>query len=325
MAFGRYLLRRAAFALLLVFVAASAALLITHLAPSECDADVTLEVDARVACDERRELGLERPIVTQYVDWISRAARFDFGVSLFYSRRPVADLVRGRALNTAVLAFTALVFATAVGLPLGVYTGVRQRGLGVSAVRGISLLMLSMPPLLASLLLVLLAARTRWLPTGGMMSSNAADLSWWQWIGDVALHVPVPALALALPFTATLERMQSQAMSEAAAAPFVSAARARGVGQMRAMLRHAWPLSLRSILGLYGFMIGTLFSGSFVVELITGWPGLGRLMYDALHARDLYLVAGCAATGALFLAIGMFISDLLLAAADPRTRVGASA
>jgi peptide/nickel transport system permease protein len=325
MVLGRYLLRRAAFALLLVFAASSAALLITRAAPSECDADVALEVETRVACDQRRALGLERPIATQYVEWLSRAARFDFGVSFYYSGRPVADLVRGRALNTAVLAFTALVFATAVGIPLGVYTGIRRSGLGVAAVRSASLLMLSMPPLLASLMLVLLAARTRWLPTGGMVSSNAADLSWWQWMIDVALHVPVPALALAIPFTATLERMQSQAMREAAAAPFVSAARARGVGQMRAMLRHAWPLSLRSILGLYGFMIGTLFSGSFIVELITGWPGLGRLMYDALHARDLYLVAGCAATGALFLAIGMLISDLLLAAADPRTRVGAAA
>jgi peptide/nickel transport system permease protein len=325
MVLGRYLLRRAVFALLLVFVASSAALLITRLAPSECSAGIALEIETRVACEQRRELGLERPLATQYVDWISRAVRFDFGVSFFYSGRSVAELVRGRALNTAVLAFTALVFATVVGIPLGVYTGIRQRGLGVAAVRGLSLLMLSMPPLLASLMLVVIAARTRWLPTGGMVSSSAPDLSWWQWIMDVALHVPVPALALAIPFTATLERMQSQAMTEAAGAPFVSAARARGVSQARAMLRHAWPLSLRSILGLYGFMIGTLFSGSFVVELVTGWPGLGKLMYDALHARDLYLVAGCAATGAFFLVVGMFISDLLLAAVDPRTRVGAAA
>ena len=324
MIIGRYLLRRAAFALLLVFVASSAALLITRLAPTECASGVALDVEARVACDERHQLGLDQPIVRQYLTWLSRAARLDFGVSFFYSGRSVADLVRGRALNTAVLAFSALLFATAVGIPLGVYTGTRRRGIGVSAVRVLSLLMLSMPPLVASLALVLFAARTRWLPTGGMVSSGAADMSWLQWIGDVALHVPVPALALAIPFTATLERMQSQAMSEAMHAPFVSAARARGVGPVRAALRHAWPLSLRHILGLYGFMIGTLFSGSFVVELITGWPGLGRLMYEALQARDLYLVAGCAATGALFLALGTFISDLLLAVTDPRTRVGAS-
>jgi peptide/nickel transport system permease protein len=325
MILGRYLLRRAAFALLLVCAASSGALLITRLAPSECAAGLALDADARAACDERRRLGLERPILTQYVEWISHAVRLDFGVSFFYSGRPVAELVRGRALNTAVLALTALLVATVVGLPLGVYTAVRQRGPGVAAVRAVSLLMLSMPPLLASLILVMIAARTRWLPAGGMMSPGAAAMPWLAWIADVALHVPVPALALAIPLAATLERLQSQAMSEAMQAPFVSAARARGVGQTRAMLRHAWPLSLGAVLGLYGFMIGTLFSGSFVVELITGWPGLGRLMYDALQARDVYLVAGCAAAGALFLAIGTLVSDLLLALADPRTRVGAAA
>ena len=89
------------------------------------------------------------------------------------------------------------------------------------------------------------------------------------------------------------------------------------------MLRHGWPVSLGAVLGIYGLMIGTLFSGSFIVEVVTAWPGLGRLMFDALRARDLYLVAGCAATGALFLAFGTFLSDLLLAAADPRARLGA--
>ena len=114
-------------------------------------------------------------------------------------------------------------------------------------------------------------------------------------------------------------------MAEAVSAPFVRAARARGVGMESALLRHAWPSSLRSVLGLYGFMIGTLFSGSFVVEIVTSWPGLGRLMIEGLRAHDLYLVAGCAATGALFLAIGTFAADVLLAFVDPRVRLGAKA
>jgi peptide/nickel transport system permease protein len=91
---------------------------------------------------------------------------------------------------------------------------------------------------------------------------------------------------------------------------------------MRSILRHAWPVSLRPVLGLYGVMIGTLFSGSFVVEVVTSWPGLGQLMFAALRARDLFLVAGCAATGAFFLAAGTLISDLLLAYTDPRVRSG---
>jgi ABC-type dipeptide/oligopeptide/nickel transport system permease component len=92
-----------------------------------------------------------------------------------------------------------------------------------------------------------------------------------------------------------------------------------------ALWRHAWPASLGPVLGLYGLMIGALFSGSFVVEVVTSWPGLGRLMYDALRARDLYLVAGCAAAGSLFLAAGTLASDLFQAWADPRLREGRGA
>jgi peptide/nickel transport system permease protein len=229
-------------------------------------------------------------------------------------------LIGERALNTAVLATVALVLATMIGLPLGVYSGSRSRGLGRSAIRTLSILALSVPPLIGSLALVFLAARTGWLPVGGMTSAAGGVSTWGQWLGDVASHLPIPVLALAVPLAATLERLQSQAIERATREPFVIASRARGVGFGHALVRHAWPVSLRSVLGLYGVMIGSLFSGSFVVEVVTSWPGLGRLMYDALKARDLYLVAGCAATGAVFLAAGTWIADALLAIADPRVR-----
>jgi peptide/nickel transport system permease protein len=105
----------------------------------------------------------------------------------------------------------------------------------------------------------------------------------------------------------------------------VRAAEARGLSTDRALLTHGWPVSLGTVLGVYGLMIGSLFSGSFVVEYVTTWPGLGRLLYDALRTRDLYLVAGSAAAGALFLAIGTLIADALHAAADPRVRRGTAA
>src|SRR5262249_43340635 len=130
------------------------------------------------------------------------------------------------------------------------------------------------------------------------------------------------ALALAIPLAATLEKLQSEAIEAAAKEPFVAASRARGVDRLRSILHHAWPVSLRPVLGLYGLMIGSLFSGSFVVEVVTSWPGLGRLMFDALKARDLFLVAGCAATGALFLAVGTLLADLALAYTDPRAGTG---
>ena len=321
MSLGRYLLRRALFALLLTAVVSSAALLLTLLTPGEFAAENSFE-DAAVMAARRAQLGLDRPILVQYVDWMARAARFDFGQSILYSR-PVNDLLRERALNTAVLASAALAVATLVGVPMGIYTAVRARGVGATIVRGLSVIMLSMPPLIASLAMVLLAARTGWAPVGGMSSAGASQLTWGPWLIDLARHVPLPAIALALPLAATLERLQSESLREAIRQPFVRAAEARGLSHEQAVLTHAWRVSLGPVLGLYGLMIGTLFSGSFIVEVITAWPGLGRLMYDALRARDLFLVAGCAAAGALFLATGTFISDALLAVADPRTRARA--
>ncbi|HUE86975.1 MAG TPA: ABC transporter permease [Vicinamibacterales bacterium] len=321
MSLGRFLLRRAVFALLLTFVASSAALLLTLVAPGDFATDGSFG-DPELMAARRQQLGLDRPILTQYGDWVGRAVRLDFGQSLLYSR-PVADLLGDRALNTAVLAAAALGAATVFGIPLGIFTGARQRGAGVTVVRTLSVVMLSMPPLISSLALVLFAARTGWFPVGGMVSAGASEMSWARWVADVAHHVPLPALALALPLAATLERLQSQAMSDAIREPFVRAAEARGLSPDQAMLKHGWRVSLGAVLGLYGLMIGSLFSGSFIVEVVTAWPGLGRLMYDALRARDLYLVAGCAAAGAFFLAVGTFLADVMLAAADPRARMDA--
>ena len=321
MSLTRYLLRRLLVALLLIFVVSSAAFLLTLAAPGDSTGDELLGADQARLASRRAALGLDRPVLSQYTAWMGRVVRFDFGQSLLYTR-PVGDLLGERALNTGVLAISALALATAIGIPLGIYSGRRRHGIGLAIVRGASLVLLSTPPLIASLVLVLIAARTQWMPVGGMVSAAAHGASWYQWLSDVAHHVPLPALALALPLAAILERLQSQALREAIEQPFVQAARARGLSSGRADLAHGWRASLGSILGLYGVMVGALFSGSFVVEVVTAWPGLGRLMYDALRARDLFLVAGCAAAGASSLSIGTVLSDAMLAIADPRVRMG---
>ena len=314
---ARYLLRRLGFALLLVLVVSSASLVLTRLAPGDFTMEQGTTIDAATRAKLRAELGLDRSIAAQYVSWLGGVVRLDFGRSLLYSR-PVNALIGERALNTAVLASLALVIATFVGIPLGVYSGSRRGGAGRSIIRVLSVVALSVPPLIGSLAFVLLAARTGWFPVGGMNSVGGAQMTWAVWLADLARHLPMPALALALPLAATLERLQSQATEEALREPFVAASRARGVTELKALTRHAFPASLRPVLGLYGVMIGSLFSGSFIVEVVTSWPGLGRLMFDALKARDLYLVAGCAATGAVFLAAGTLIADALLAFTDPR-------
>jgi peptide/nickel transport system permease protein len=185
-------------------------------------------------------------------------------------------------------------------------------------VRTLSLVLLSVPPFVGALVLVVIAARTGWFPLGGMTSSS--DLAGLAWLTDVLWHLPVPALALALPLAATFERQQATSLAEALALPAVQNARAKGVPAGRVVFAHAWRLSLTPVAALGGLALAALLGGAFVVETIAAWPGLGRLIYDALHARDMTLVAGCAVAGSAMLALGIFLSDVLVAWLDPRVR-----
>lgn len=311
----RYLARRVAFALFLVFAVSSASLVLVRLAPGDfVDFSTGGRGSAEALAKERARLGLDRPLAGQYAAWLAAAARLDFGYSMQYGR-PVRDLISERAANTAILGITALVFATAVGLPLGVVAGSRRGGAIPGAIRAASIVLLSMPPLLTSLFLVFVAARTGWLPISGMRSATVPEGGA---LLDLLRHLVVPAAAIGLPLAAVLERLQAQAMSEVIGEPFVLAALARGVPRSRIVWRGALKAALRPVAGVYGLIIGTLLSGSFVVEVITAWPGLGSLMLQALRTRDVFLVAGCAGAGAVFLACGTLVSDLALAAVDPR-------
>jgi ABC-type dipeptide/oligopeptide/nickel transport system permease component len=311
----RHVTRRLASAALLILLVSSAALLLVRFAPG--DALSGFEVDPAQAAIERRRLGLDRPVAEHYLSWLARAVRLDFGESVKY-RRPVAELVLDRAGNTLVLGLAALFLATLLGVPAGVLTASRSGALR-TATHGVSLLLLSVPPLVTSFGLLLLAARTGWLPVGGLGAAAGNGSSVWVFVS----YLTLPALALALPLAASLERLQSEAMADALAEPCVQAARARGCSVLRAVWRHAFPLSLRPLLSIYGVIVGSVLSGSFAVEFVTSWPGLGALMYEALVARDLYLAAGCATVGAALLAGGVLAADLALAFLDPRVPAAA--
>lgn len=306
----RFLVRRVVFAFALVLLVSSAGLILASLAP----VDAGFTGDPASIAEERRRAGLDRPLHEQYGRWLRRAIQFDMGESLRF-KRPVSTLLGAAAANTALLGVTALVLATAIGIPLGVFTGSRADGLLVSAARGASMLLLSVPPFITSLLFLLIASRTGWLPAGGLPPAGATTLAG---VGSTLEYLVLPSLALALPIAASLERVQSRAMREALAEPSLLAALARGIPRSRVIRHHALRLSLKPVLAIYGIIVGTVLSGSFAVEIVMDWPGLGMLSWEALRSRDIFLVAGCAAAGSLCLAAGILASDLALAAVDPR-------
>jgi peptide/nickel transport system permease protein len=258
--FVRFVLTRIASAALLVLVVASAALVLVELAPGG-----EIGGARAAALAERQRLGLDRPLVEQYSAWLARAARLDLGRSVRFGV-PVTSLIRERAGNTLLLGLTALVLATLLGVPLGVFTGTRRTG-PTKVVRLATVILLSVPPIVTSLLLLFAAYRTGWLPAGGLPpvgpDTGAIDA-----ILITVRYLALPSLALALPIAATLERLQSRAIREALGDPCILAARARGISSSRLIWRHAWPLSLKPVLAVYGVIVGSVLSGSFAVEIV---------------------------------------------------------
>jgi peptide/nickel transport system permease protein len=296
-----FLARRLLAALVLVVLVSSGAFVLGHFSGGDSTTGLLMSgAGAQAVAARRAQLGLDRPLASQFGSWMAGLVRLDLGTSAIYNR-PVSALLAERAANTAVLSAAALVLAMALGVPLGIMTGARPRGALATVVTPISIALVSCPPIVGALALSLLAVRTGWLSIAP---------------GDLA----VPALALGLPFAAMLERLQSRATADTLGSPNLVAAAARGIPPRRLVWVHAARQSLRPVLGVFGILIGALFGGSLAVEYITAWPGLGRLMYDALVSRDLLLVAGCALVGGVFLAAGNLVADLLRAWIDPRVR-----
>lgn len=295
---ARFALRRLALATVFVLAVAMSALVLVRLAPGNATTEMLFSGASQESiAAARHRLGLDRSVMSQLASYVGGLARFDLGESS-RSGRPVAGLVAERMAKTAKLAGMALLVALSIGLPLGVVTGTRPRSILAGVVTVVSLILVCCPPIIGTLALLFFAASSGW-----MSIEPGAIL--------------LPTLALALPLAAMLERLESQAIAEAWRSPGIAAAAARGVPRARLVWLHAGRQSLRSVLGVAGIAIATLFSGSIAVETITSWPGLGRLMLDGLADRDVYVVAGCALAGAALLAIANLIADVLRMAADP--------
>lgn len=311
LALARFAARRAVMAAALVWVASSTAFLLTLRAPGDFF-DRPGATPREVAL-ERQAYGLDRPIPVQYAAWLAHAVRLDLGESMTY-RIPVRRLLAERIGNTLVLGVCALVLATLIGMPVGTLTGSRRGGPWLAAARGTSFLLLSLHPLVLAFGLLLAAAMTGWLPAGGVPRGGLGSAT----LIERARYLALPSLALALPLAASIERLQASAIRDALAAPSLIAARARGIPPAALLWRHAFALALPPVLAVYGLIVGGVLSGSFIVEIVMSWPGVGALMYEALLSRDLFLVAGCAVAASALLAAGVFVVDVLAAAVDPR-------
>ncbi len=322
----KYLAKRLLRAILLLIGVSILCFLFTEMAPGSFFDEMRLnpQISSETIAVLRQNYGLDQPLVVRYGRWIKSVARGDFGYSVGYNA-PVGPLLWARAKNTLLLTSIATALTWLIGVPLGVWTA-SSRGKFTDRLIGIgSSLLISIPEIVIAVALLAIVVRWRLVPVGGMKSLGFEDLSAVDKVRDLFLHLLLPTSILVLGSIAVVERHVRASVLEVLDAPYIQAARGLGVGRGRLLFRHVLPVAANPAISLFGFSLAGLLGGSLLVEVVTGWPGLGPLVLEATFSRDLYVVIGAVMLSAVFMVAGNFIADMLLLASDPRIRAGEDA
>lgn len=268
----------------------------------------------------RKQFGLDQPWPVQYFKWLWGIIHFDFGYSFTY-RVAVSHLITERVLNTLLLTTAAALFAWLIAIPLGVYTALSRRSWFDQILSFLSFASISMPTFFLALLGVFFAAKTGWFPTGGVMSINYESSGFLERLLDRLHHLILPVIVLGVGSLGALLRIMRSNFLETMRQPFTITARAKGLSERAVTWRHIFPNAINPLITLLGFEIAGLLGGAAFTEIIFAWPGLGRLILEAVMSQDLYLVMGSLFMGSMLLILGNLIADILLATIDPRIRL----
>jgi peptide/nickel transport system permease protein len=329
-----FLVRRIAGTIPVMLLISLLVFLLIHAAPG----DPTLmllgeETNAADIAKARQQWGLDRPLYVQYLKFIESAARGEFGKSFKYSA-PVINVIKTRLPATIELAVFAIVIATVLAIPIGVWAGAKPNSWLDNIGTSFGLFGISMPSFwLAIMLILLLAGILNILPTSGRSTYGIAGSQItgfylldsvleknWAAAWDALRHICMPALALGLNMLGILMRVTRSSVLEVMNEEYVVTARAKGLAEKNVLWRHVTSNALIPVITVVGLELGTLLSGSIIVETVFSWPGSGSLLITALNARDYPLVTGLVMTyTAAFVLINLII-DGLYAIVDPRIR-----
>ena len=325
----QYLARRLLGAIPLVLGVATIIFFVVNLAPGDPALRyLSPNLSAETLEQIRVNMGLDRPIHIRYLRWMAALAQGDLGYSLSQSR-PVIDVIRELLPNTILLSATAVGIAFILGILLGVIQAVRQYSILDSVSSVLALFFFSMPSFWLALMMILtfsLFARNVWewpiwFPASGMI--NIAEypfMSPLEKLQDRIMHLVLPATSLALVLAAGIARFTRGSMLEVIRQDFVRTARAKGLPERVVVMKHALRNGLIPVITLLGLYLPFLFSGTVFIESVFSWPGMGKLIVDAITQRDYPVIMAGSFIFATMVVIGNLIADLLYALVDPRIR-----
>lgn len=295
--------------------------LLIHMAPGNFLSQMAMNPQVSPEIIRRLNVlyGLDKPFYVQFLDWIGALFRGNLGYSFSY-HLPVVQLLLSRIPLTLLLTASAVCLSWGVALPLAVYGASKPNGWLDRTLTGFSYLSISIPSFFLALLGVLLAGATGWFPIGGAHNVGGAESGGIAGWVDLLRHLTLPALTLALGSFGVLYRLMRSSVMEAERKPFFAAARARGLSPSILRYRYLFRNAVNPLITLFGMELGGLLSGAAFVEMVYGWPGMGRLMLHAVLTEDLYLVMGGILAGSAMLLLGNMLADGALYLLDPRIR-----
>jgi peptide/nickel transport system permease protein len=294
---------------------------VIHLAPGK-PTDIQTSLNPKVSYEARLRLeklyGLDKPVYIQYADWLKRFVTFDFGRS-YLDDRPVSEKIAERIPVTLSINLLALGLTLLVGIPLGILSAVRRGKLSDKFSTVFVFIGFSAPEFwLALLLMNLFCITLGWLPVSGIVSLDFDNMNILAKILDLARHLALPVAISAFGGLAVISRYMRTEMIGIMGEDYIRTARAKGLSESTVIYKHALKNALLPVITILGLSVPGLIGGSVIFESIFAIPGMGRLFYESVMARDYPVIMGVLSIGAILTLLGNFMADIAYSYADPR-------
>lgn len=318
MNFFIYLIKRIFQTIPLLFIVSIISFFLIRLAPVDPLAELKLNpsITQETLNYEVERLGLDKPIIVQYGLWLKSFVKGDLGYCV--TGEKVSDKLLERIPNTLLLTSCVIILTWAVGIPLGIVAALHWRKPVDRILTILSSIGMAIPSFFFALLLLIFAVKTGWFPTGGLTSFNHSELSFSGKFFDILHHLVLPVLVL---FTISLSGLQRQMrgnLLDVLQADYVKFARAKGLSENKVIYKHALRNAVNPMITLLGFEFASLLSGAALTEYVFQYPGLGRLILEAVMKSDINLVMASLMIGTIMLVAGNLLADILLKLVDPR-------
>lgn len=281
---------------------------------------ITPETDPAVIEQLRQESGYYDPWYEQYWSWISNAAQGDFGQSYTY-KKPVANIIGDRAMNTFLLALLSVIIVYVIAIPLGIIAGRYQDTFSDKVILLYSFISYAIPTFVLALIFVFVFGyRLMWFPTNGTVDIGV-DPGTWDYIWSKFYHLLLPAITFAILGTTGIIQYLRTEIIDAKTMDYVKTARSKGIPMKKVYTRHIFRNSLLPIAAFLGFTITGLLSGSIFIEMVFAYPGMGMLFIDSIMVRDYSIITSLVMLYGFLALLGSLLSDIILSIVDPRIRI----